>query len=182
MQFSLRALLAAMGCVGVGVYALIFATEFWAVLAYTLCVVLFFAAVVLAVAGSGRTRLFWLGFALFGWGYLIVLHSPIFHMAADQKKNWLVFYEGPPLPSRAFARWMYREGLPRIHKPPVWDQSQRRTTNGSRFPTEMNFCQVCHSEFALLFALVGGMIGKFAHWKYHGDTAKGDSQKPAGVG
>jgi hypothetical protein len=100
----------------------------------------------------------------------------------EKPMNWMVYYEGPPLPSRAFARWMYREGLPRLHKPPVWDQAQRRTTNGSRFPNEINFCQVCHSEFALLFALVGGMIGRFAHWKYRGDVVKTDSQKSVEAG
>jgi hypothetical protein len=172
MQFNLRFLFAAVAAVAIGTYALIYATTFWAVLAYTLCVILFFSAIVLAAAARERPRFFWFGFALFGWGYLIVLHSPIFHRAADQQKGWMVFYEGPPLPSRAFARWMYREGLAHIHKPPVWDQSQRYTTNGSQYPTEMNFCQVCHSEFALLFALLGGVIGSLAHFRYRGQPIR----------
>jgi len=167
MQFNLRFLFAATASIATATYALIYATAFWAVLAYTLCVILFFSAILLAAAATGRSRFFWFGFALFGWGYLIVLHSPIFHRAADQQKSWMVFYEGPPLPSRAFARWMYREGLTHIHTPPVWDPSQRYTTNGSQYPTEMNFCAVCHSEFALLFALLGGVIGTFARSRYH---------------
>lgn len=168
MQFSLRSLFAATGLVGLGTYALIYATTFWAVLAYTLCVILLFSAILLAVAASGRSRFFWLGFALFGWGYFAVLHSPFFDMQ-DKPNNWLVFYEGPPLVSRAFSRWMYLTIMPIVHKPPIWDQSQRRTTNGSRFPNEIDFCQVCHTEFALIFALIGGVIGSFAHWKYRHD-------------
>ena len=121
-----------------------------------------------AAAAAGRLRFFWMGFALFGWGYLIVLHSPIFNLAADQRRSWMVYYEGPSLPSRAFARWMFREGLQHIHKPPVWDQSLRHTTNGSQYPNEINFCAVCHSEFAMLFALLGGVIGSMAHFRYRG--------------
>jgi len=54
---------------------------------------------------------------------------------------------------------------------PVWDRSRRNTTNGSRFPNEIKFCQVCHCEFALLFALLGGVIGSLAPFRYHRQAA-----------
>jgi hypothetical protein len=168
MQFTLRYLFVATACVAIATYALIYATPFWAVVAYTLCILLLLGAIVCAAAATGRARFYWLGFATFGWGYWIVLHSSFLDRQATPH-NWQVNYEGPPLVSRMVSDWIYSKVLPLVHKPPQWDPTGRRTTNNSRFPSDTDFAQVCHSQFALLFSLLGGAVGSFAHWRYRRD-------------
>ncbi len=165
MKFSLRTLLAAAALLCVGAYVLVYATPVWAAIAYTLCVGLLLAAIVCACAATGQPRFFWLGFAVFGWGYLVVLHSPIFSVQAADR-NWQVHYSGPPLVTRAAIDWMWDKVLPVVHEPPQWDQSMTKTINGSRFPNGFAFSQVGHTLSALIFAVVGGACGRFAYWRY----------------
>ena len=144
-------------------FALIYATPLWAVVSYTLCIGLLLAAIVFAIAASGRGRFFWLGFAVFGWGYWIVLHSPILDRQPEPH-NWQLSYEGPPLFTRSALEWLYSKVLPLVHDPPEWDRSGTTTLNKSRFPSRVAFAQVGHSLFALVFALLGGAVGSFAFW------------------
>jgi hypothetical protein len=165
MQFSLRSLLAGTAAAGAGTYALIYATPLLAAVAFTFCLGFLLAAIVLACVASGLARFVWLGVAIFGWGYLVVLHSPIFDMQSEPH-NWQLGYEGPPLATRAALAWMYDKVLPLVHAPPIWDMSMRNTTNGSRFPNPVAFAQVGHTLFALIFALIGAVCGRLAYSRY----------------
>src|SRR4051812_40441468 len=112
MQFSLQQLSLATAAFLVSVYALVYATRFWAVAAYTSCVMLLLAAIVCAVAARGRPRYYWIGFATFGWGYWLVLHGP-FLDPQPEPHNWQLRYEGPPLISRLASTWIYDNVLTR---------------------------------------------------------------------
>jgi hypothetical protein len=86
--------------VGVGFAALRNADEFWAVAAYTLKIILIALAVVGAFARSGRAHTPWIGFAVFGWTYLLILHLP----------DWPVSGVGfGPVPNFALGRIMQPE-------------------------------------------------------------------------
>jgi hypothetical protein len=61
---------------GFGFAALRNADEFWASAAYTLAIILIAGALVGALARRGRSRTPWVGFALFGWTYLVIFHLP----------------------------------------------------------------------------------------------------------
>jgi hypothetical protein len=118
MQFNLRFLFGVLTCAGVATYALIYATPFWAALSFTLCIGLMLAAIVVAVAAAGKARFFWLGFAIFGWGYWLVLHSPLLAMEPTSQ-NWRLNPEGaPPLITTRYLVWVYNAILPSVHAVP----------------------------------------------------------------
>ena len=56
--------------------ALRFPTSHWCDVVTTITVVVLFTAVLRVVYERGRSRALWLGFALFGWGSLILLSIP----------------------------------------------------------------------------------------------------------
>jgi hypothetical protein len=64
-------LLLVLGC-GVALAALRSASELWSALLFTLAVGSFLVAVLLTVYRRGGRRAFWLGFAVFGWTYLLL--------------------------------------------------------------------------------------------------------------
>ena len=58
--------------VGVGFAALRNANEFWASATHTLAIISILAALLCAFARKGKARIAWAGFAVFGWGYLLI--------------------------------------------------------------------------------------------------------------
>ncbi len=75
-QFSLRALLGSAVFVAVACPSLLYASETIASLVFTATAVLLLAAVVAALFRRGPARAFWVGFAIFGWGYLWLAYRP----------------------------------------------------------------------------------------------------------
>ena len=75
-RFTIRSLLASVVFLAVGLAALRGASAAWdsSVLGLTLVVLL--ASVLLAVHRTGAARAYWLGFALFGWTYLVLAEIP----------------------------------------------------------------------------------------------------------
>jgi hypothetical protein len=72
MRFSLRALLLAVPVVALGVSGFIFNLTWATSLIYTLCVAALLLAAVGALFARRERRLFWAGFAAFGWGYWFI--------------------------------------------------------------------------------------------------------------
>jgi hypothetical protein len=58
--------------VGIGFAALRTANEFWASATYTLAIISILAAVPCAFDRKSKARMTWAGFAVFGWGYLLI--------------------------------------------------------------------------------------------------------------
>ena len=184
MQFNLRHLFAATTMAGFSTYALIYATPVWAAASFTLCIVLLLAAVIFATADYRRSRFFWLGFAIFGWGYWLVLSSPILSLGSTAQ-NWrLNPEEGPPLITTRYLIWIYNSVLPSVHPPPpapITTPGPAASPGTAQinplppsdafgypkwryaYPSDPEFMRVGHSLSALLFALLGGAIGSFAH-------------------
>ncbi len=73
---SITAALGAIAFVAVGLAALRAADEWWASWLGYLTIGLLLAAVLLAAVQTGTRRAFWVGFALFGWGYLSLAQIP----------------------------------------------------------------------------------------------------------
>ena len=69
MRFSLRTLLLAVPVVALGISGFVFNLAWATSLIYTFCVSAILLAVVGALFVRGQRRLFWVGFAVFGWGY-----------------------------------------------------------------------------------------------------------------
>jgi drug/metabolite transporter (DMT)-like permease len=75
-RFSIGSLLAVIGILGVALAALRNPSYLWATAAFTAALAAVVAAVVNTVLGRGARRAYWLGFALFGGTYLLILSMP----------------------------------------------------------------------------------------------------------
>ena len=75
-RFSLGTLLLMVLSAGVAFAALKSPSELWASALFTPAVAVLLVAVLLAVHRRDRARAYWLGFALFGWVYLILSLVP----------------------------------------------------------------------------------------------------------
>jgi hypothetical protein len=164
MQFSLRQLLYATAFTGVACAALIYASALWAAAAFSLAIALLLAAIVLAYAAQGRQRAFWIGFAVCGWGYLAMLHSPI--LTFDDSTHWHGPSEGPPLISSMILDRIYFDVLSLVHSQPQLDPMGMVIPGSSNYPTSDHYYRVGHSLFTLLAALAGGALGSWAFTPY----------------
>jgi hypothetical protein len=75
-RFTLAQLMAIVLYLGVGLAALRSANPLWASAVYTLAVILIALALVGALTCNNMTRPPWIGFAVFGWTYLLIVHLP----------------------------------------------------------------------------------------------------------
>jgi hypothetical protein len=77
-RFSIRQLFAATALVAVGCLALVKPSALLAATMMGVVALALLAAVVFTIYRSGDKRAFWLGFAVFGWSYLLLCYGPIF--------------------------------------------------------------------------------------------------------
>jgi hypothetical protein len=75
--FSLRTLMVLVTLSAVGCFALAQHTPWWASIMLTLTYGLLLLGTLSAVVRNGSGRVFWLGFAVSGWAYAIVVCSPL---------------------------------------------------------------------------------------------------------
>jgi hypothetical protein len=75
-RFSIAGLMVVVLVVGVSVAALRSASGVWAALLFTLTLAVLAVAPLGVVYRRARSRAFWLGFGLFGWGYLALCYGP----------------------------------------------------------------------------------------------------------
>jgi hypothetical protein len=158
-RVSIAGLMAAILVVAVGFAALQNASAWWSSALFTFTLALFLIAAVGAI--WGKDKAFWLGFALFGWSYMIVSYEP-----------WSKHATTPPsLVTTKLLNRLY----PHISTVPpdevviggegVWKDSRRieivrsfTAGNITFFRNDMNeFLQVGHFLVSWLFALVGGI-------------------------
>lgn len=165
MQFSLKDILLGTTAVAASCTALTFATPFWAHLYFSVSTLMLLTALLLAYAAKRERRAYWIGFALFGWGYWILLHSPILDIESSSA-NWGL-YSQSPLFTATILDWLYDNALSQVHEQPVADRYGTLVANSSGYPSGPDFFRVGHSIFAMLFALVGGEIGRRAFQQHN---------------
>ena len=120
---------------------------------------IFLAAIVLSCFKLQEQRAFWLGFAIFGWGYWCVLHSPFLDFS--KANNWRL-NANTPLITTFGLTWLYNNVLPAVHTEPMLNAAGM-TVNSSRFPNEVDFMRIGHSLAALLSATLGGGLGRYTY-------------------
>jgi hypothetical protein len=103
----------------------------WASTIYTLTAFILMTAIVMAFIQTGRERLAWIGFAVFGWAYLLLLG---FELTDRGNKPLLL------------STWVLGEILESSRY--VFSHSVELTT----------FATVGHAFFALIFAMTGALI------------------------
>lgn len=108
-RFSIARLMGVILAVGLGMAALREASDLWAGIALSIVLVLLAGAILQVLHDQAARRAFWLGFALFGWGYLTLVSGP-----------WFSEQLGPRLPTSILLEY--------IHQSVVGGQSQTNAT------------------------------------------------------
>jgi|SRR5579864_1023575 len=163
-RYSIASMLVVVGLCGVGFAALRNASEVWVAALFTLTVATLLGAVLGTIYRRGRTRAFWLGFALFGGCFLILSLVPA---AATQLPSTALLDQLERMRgnaqavafnsdgSRVALRWA--DGSVR-----VW-HAQAGKLLSSLASERDDLLKVVHSLTALSLALAGGVLGRFLY-------------------
>ena len=185
VRFSLLSLVLLVLAAAFAFAALRSMSDVWASAAFTLSLAFLCVATLMTIFQEGGRRAFWTGCAVVGWIYSLVAFSPFFKS------------ESPELLTGRFLQYVYSKLPPEIQLPPAARQqlgegplgqsmhtmypglggvSAEFTVNIRRpFPQEQ-FRRVGHSLFSLMFALLGGICGR---WLYQRQQARAVSQPAA---
>ena len=114
---------------------------FWARAMFSVTAVIMLSAILAAIYRTGATRACWIGFALFGWAYLLSEFLPAsrlveHHLPSTQVDAWLREYSSET--SLAYG-----------------------VDLGGGRVVVTSFQQILHSIFALICAVVGGFVGRY---------------------
>ena len=150
-QFGLASLLGIVAVIALGLAGLFSATTFWTSAASTVTLGVLLGAVLGAYLLRDRERAFCLGFAVFGGVYLALVFwdwigGPFGHdltAGLSDVAEWI-------LPDRPIALPPTSSNLPKVI--PVEIVRARQIKIG-------NFVEISRDALALLFALVGGLVG-----------------------
>jgi len=113
LRFSMRGLLIGTAGFAIACGALVSASQWIASLIFSATLAVLIVAVLGAVLRRGRPRAFWIGFAIVGWGYLWLAHTPIndaITPAVD--KVWRLQDDGPLLTTK-LLEWVYDHWIAR---------------------------------------------------------------------
>lgn len=121
---------------------------------FTVTLGLLLAAVLAAVYRAGAHRAFWIGFALFGWAYILFAFVPVFRVI----EHHLIAKEVGSL---------LKEHVPDGNSGIVIG------SGGSRISV-FSFTQIIHSTIALIFALFGGLAGAY----FYGTHRSREPERP----
>jgi hypothetical protein len=180
-RISLATLLAIVAVVALGLAGMVLASRFWTAAAATVTLSVLLTAVLAAWLLAGTDRAFWVGFALFGWTYLLLVnwdwvggqfgHDLTAGLSAVAE---MIFPEvsvtGPPQVSGVPAvRGVSAVGLRTPPAPAAATPTPSPATIAGFDFFEMtqqrqikvgNFVQIGRMLLSLLFALVGGFLAR----------------------
>jgi hypothetical protein len=115
-QFSLKTLAGMVAFAAVACCSLIYASQAWSAVLYTAAIVLLAFATLAAAYHRQRVRAFWLGCAVCGWLYVLLVLGPLpgtRQMASPGQLNI-----DSELATTHLARWVYANVLPKLRTPP----------------------------------------------------------------
>jgi hypothetical protein len=168
---SIAMLLAYVALVAVGLAALRVSSRLWANVGFSLAVTSLVAAIAGVIYRRGAGRAFWVGFALFGWSYLIMAFGPSPYNAwRDLLVTTPVLviledYLQDPLTSTAPGRLL----VPAAARPrralfvELTPWSHWTATDRSNPFASDSFNRIGHSFFCLAIAIGGGAFCQFLH-------------------
>ena len=197
-RFTIRSLLLVITFVGVAVAAVRASTDAWdsGILGLTLLGLL--TAVLLAIHRTDRWRAFWLGFALFGWAYLVASLIP--PIGARLPTTMGLAFINSKIPGRettitAVFGYTSTAGTNPVHAVAfspqgdtlvssshgvvwLWDATTGRLLAGPGGTTE-NFLRIGHSLLTLVLAFVGGHLSRYLYGRGRGEISHSPSDSPA---
>jgi len=143
-QFSLRSLLGLGALVAAGCAALLYPSGLWASLAIYGVLVALAAAILGSIVRRGSAQSFWLGFALFGCGYI-----------------WLTYEGEANVSPPGWFQLKGQQGTTKLLRFAYDKLHARKPTQGLLYEDLRPFTEVGHSLWTLVFAFVGGWIGRY---------------------
>jgi WD40 repeat protein len=178
-RFSIATLLLIVLFVAVAVAALRGATDLWDSGTFGLTLLALLTAVLLGVHRTGDRRAFWVGFALFGWAYLVASTVPSIETRLPTTRG--LTYLDSKVPGRSTSvgaglLWLARtrsntvkavaftpegntlasssQGVVRL-----WDVRTGALLAGPNGTSE-NFIRIGHTLLALVMAALGGLLSR----------------------
>ena len=190
-RFTIRSLLGVVLFVAIAVASLRAADEVWDVCLLGLTLLCLLTAILLAVHRTDRRRAFWLGFALFGWSYLLAsLIPPVASrlpttrglVLIDSKipgrdrnaRTWDVVFTSTagtnPVQTVGFSPQGGTLVSSSLGIFPVWDATTGKLLAGPGGTTE-NFLRIGHSILALVLGFLGGLLSRYLHDRGREETS-----------
>ena len=201
-RFSLKNLLLGIAVIAVALVARRKASGAWTAALMAIAQLVLAVSILLVVFRRGTARAFWLGFAIFGWLYLLLLmlgsvgealtpgtESPFssYHLATTRLSNgcyhWMFdeafekyFSQYPVRPSPIYPSSLPPVALGSYNVPPAqWPPPGAPPPPG---PDEESFTNVAHALWTLLLALCGGLLAKW----FYATQGRPPEDRATGVG
>jgi hypothetical protein len=174
-RFSIANLLGAILFVGMGFAALLESTDAGdsAVLGLTLVALL--TAVLLAVHRTASRQAFWMGFALFGWAYLVASLMPTV-VPRLPTANALTYLDSVVARRPTAGVYVISNLVNGVEFIPLEPATLRRPSR-----TTDNFIRIGHSLIALVLAWLGGHLSRCLFvWNRKADRGDGSGASRAG--
>jgi hypothetical protein len=161
-RFTIAGLLGIVVFLAVGLAALRAATDAWDGGVFGVTLALLLVSVLLAVHRTGRRRAYWLGFALFGWAYLVMSLVPPVEARLPTTKA--LAYLDSKVPGRIVTSIAFSPDGRSIHTrhgPMVrlWDATTGKLVAGPNDTSE-DFVRIGHSLLALVLSFLGAHLSR----------------------
>jgi WD domain, G-beta repeat len=198
-RFSIASLLGVVLFISVALAALRASTDVWDGCLLGLDLAVLLTAILLVVHRTDRKRAYWLGFALFGWTYLIVSLIPPIGLRLPTTKGLTFIDSKIPGRHRAWATavltYTNTASTNPVHSVAfspqgdslasssqgiirVWDVKTGKLLTGP-FATTENFIRIGHSLLALVLAFLGGHLSRHLYGQRREDGSNPPIDSPA---
>ncbi len=178
-QFSVFGLLVLVAFVSVACAAMVYASLWWASICLTCAVIAQLVAVLAVVYRHGSARAFWVGFALLGWGYLLLTFAPGLdrHIGQRLVTTKLLAFLQPKL-----QRTPIYGNASELALYPGKDPLMTVTETGTYYapaPQWDHFQQAGHSLMAILIGFLGGLLARYFYSTREPRAGHDDGAGPA---
>lgn len=170
-HFSLRSALAAVAYFAVVAAALTDGSPHWFAIVALVAVFAMLVSLVGVIYRKDEHRSFWVGFAIFGWAYLILSHGP--GSLPEAMPTGIFFRELFPFVRRAVP-------LDPLKPHPAWVRFTE-SENGrpvALIAPKADFIQLGHAICALVSAFLGGAIGRWFFLTRARDRSSAENDQP----
>jgi hypothetical protein len=164
-------LLVYVALMAVGLSALRASSRLWANVGFSLAVTLLVAAIAGMIYRRGERRAFWVGFALFGWPYLVMVFGPSpFNAWRDLLvttpvlvilEDYLKGATPPVTPTRPLVPGATRYGVNTFVELTPWTH-WTASDRSNPFASD-SFNRIGHSFFCIAIAIGGGVFCRFLY-------------------
>lgn len=164
-RFSTRWLFALIGLCALVAAGLSNPSIFWGAFFFSLAILIVSIGLLGTIFTRDEQRAYWIGFVMFGAGYLFLMYCPGFDRVVGQrlistKILGLVEIGLPATPSDKILKGYFNES-PREAATNVGSEAMMTSSAGNYLPQWGHFQEVGHSAIAVALALFGGRMARY---------------------